>query len=104
MMSSLSNKTHQTLTAHIIVFNTEPQIRYEWVTGADVTFGEIPLEVLQAYAKTPESYSHSGGYELTAVSGSFIKSINGSFTSVQGLDTHELGIKIIEGAKQAKWI
>lgn len=46
MMGSLANKTHQAYTAHIIVFNVEPVIRYEWVIKADVTFGEIPKESL----------------------------------------------------------
>ena len=73
MMGSLANKTHQAYTAHIVTFNTEPQIKYEWVTKADVTFGEIPIAALEEFAKTPEPYIHSGGYELTAISGSFIK-------------------------------
>lgn len=38
-----------------------------------VTFGDIPIESLKAFAKTDEPYIHSGGYELTAISGSFIK-------------------------------
>ena len=28
MMGSLANKTHQAYTAHIVIFNVEPQIRY----------------------------------------------------------------------------
>lgn len=44
MMSQLSNKTHQIYTAHCIVFNVEPQIKYEWVSKADVTFGDVPIE------------------------------------------------------------
>jgi hypothetical protein len=39
MMSSLANQTHQAYTAHTIVFNVDPLIRYEWVTKAEVTFG-----------------------------------------------------------------
>ena len=104
MMGGLSNKTHQAYTAHVVIFNVEPQIRYEWVTKADVTFGDIPTVALEAFAKTPEPYIHSGGYELTAISGSFIKEINGSHTAVQGLDMHQLCHNIIKGAKEAKWI
>ena len=103
-MSSLANQTHQAYTAHVLIFNTEPLIKYEWVTHADVTFGDVPLECFEAFSETEEPYIHSGGYELTAMSGSFIKSINGSFTTVQGLDMYELCKKIIDGVKQAHWL
>lgn len=39
MMLSLANKTHNAYTAHIIVFNIKPMIKYEWVGKAEVTFG-----------------------------------------------------------------
>ena len=103
-MSGLSGKTHRAYTAHIIHFNTEPRISYEWVGFAEVTFGDIPKESLEEYAKTPEPYIHSGGYELSAVSGSFIKEIKGNHNLIEGLDMYEISRKIIEGAKQAKWI
>lgn len=104
MMSSLCNKTHSAYTAHIIVFNTKPLIRYEWVTKADVTFGDVPNICFEEFAKTDEPYIHSGGYELTAISGSFIKEVNGSHTAIQGLDMYEVCRHIIKGAKEAKWI
>lgn len=104
MMSSLANKTHHVYTAHCLLFNTEPMITYEWVGTAAVTFGDVPLECFKEYSKLDEPYIHSGGYELTAVSGSFLKEINGSHTLVQGLDIYELCNKIIEGSRKAKWL
>lgn len=104
MVRSLSNQTHRIYTAHIVVFNTQPAIRYEWVTRAEVTFGEVPEEVIKVFAKEPEPYRHSGAYEITALSGSFLKSINGSHSAVQGLDMHELCGKIIEGSRKVGWI
>jgi septum formation protein len=68
-----------------------------------VTFGKIPEEVIAEFAKHPEPYRHSGGYELTAMSGSFLKSINGSHSAVQGLDMYEICSKIIEGGKKLSW-
>jgi septum formation protein len=92
MMGSLSNSTHRVYTAHAVVFNPDkyPQFRKEWVAKAEVTFGQIPPNVLQFFAKDTEPYKHSGGYELTAMSGSFLKAINGSHSAVQGLDMHEV--------------
>lgn len=99
MMHGLANKTHEIYTAHVIVFNTQPEIRYEWVTKAEVTFGDISVNALEEFAKTDEPYIHSGGYELTAVSGSFIREVKGSHTAIQGLDIYELCRNIIKGAK-----
>lgn len=104
MAQGLANSEHRVYTAHILVFNTEPKIRYEWVERAEVTYGEVPLEVLKEFAKQPEPYRHSGGYELTALSGAFLKSINGSHTAVQGLDMYALCHRIIEGSRKAGWI
>ena len=69
-----------------------------------VTFGDIPIEAIEAYAKTEEPYIHSGGYELTREAGSFIKAISGSMTSIQGLDVYGVCHKIVEGSKKLGWI
>ncbi len=94
-MGGLRNTTHQVYTANMVVFNQEPLLRYEWVEEGNVfwlmiqvTFGSIPIEAIEAYAKTEEPYIHSGGYELTAEAASFIKSVSGSMTSIQGLDVY----------------
>ena len=64
----------------------------------------MPIQCFKEFAKTDEPYIHSGGYELTAISGSFLKEISGSHTAVQGLDIYELCMKIIEGSRKLKWI
>ena len=73
-------------TANIVVLNAKPLIREEWVSKAEVTFGKVSTDIIKEFAKLPEPYRHSGGYELSAISGSFITSLNGSFHAVQGLD------------------
>ena len=104
MIQELAGNTHRIYTANILVFNSEPQIFYEWVSRAEVTFGPIDPHIIQEFAKTPEPYLHSGGYEVASISGSFISSINGSYHTVQGLDIHELCLKLIEGSKKLGWI
>ena len=104
MVSELAGNTHTIYTANIVVFNAEPLIRYEWVEKGDVTFGKIDPEIIKEFAKTPEPYIHSGGYEISATSGSFITSINGSFHVVQGLDIHGICLRLIEGGKKLGWI
>lgn len=49
MMGGLSDSTHRVHTAHTVVFNPDKwqhKFRKEWVATAEVTFGEIPLNVL----------------------------------------------------------
>lgn len=103
MMMGLAKKWHKVFSAHQVVFNLEKQLKYEWVVEADVLFGDIPLESVDAYSETPFPYKHSGGYELCGLSGSFIEEVKGSFSSVQGIDTYQVGKYIIEGIKEAKW-
>lgn len=104
MMSSLRGKWHKVLSAHEVIFNTKPKrLRYDWIVEAEVLFGDIPIESIEAYAKTDLPYSHSGGYELFGVSGSFVEAIKGSVSSVQGIDIYELGKYIAKGLKEAGW-
>ena len=51
MVQQLANNTHTIYTANIIVFNAEPLIRYEWVSKADVTFGNVDIEIIKEFAK-----------------------------------------------------
>jgi predicted house-cleaning NTP pyrophosphatase (Maf/HAM1 superfamily) len=105
MVTELADKVHRIYTANIVVFNSNgPLIRHEWVSKAEVTFGKIPPEVIKEFAKEKEPYIHSGGYEVGAISGSFITSINGSYHVVQGLDIHGICLRLIEGGRQLGWI
>jgi septum formation protein len=73
MMSSLAGKWHKVFSAHELIFNIKPKpLRYSWVVEAEVLFGETPTESLEEYAKLDLPYSHSGGYELFGLSGSFV--------------------------------
>ena len=50
MMEGLSGQTHRVYTAHAVVFNQKKNAkgyREEWVAKAEVTFGDIPREVLE---------------------------------------------------------
>ena len=51
MVSELAGNTHRIYTANIVVFNTEPILKYEWVSKAEVTFGKIDPLTIQEFAK-----------------------------------------------------
>lgn len=45
MVTALAGNTHRIYTAHTVLFNGKKHgewVKEEWVTSAEVTFGEIP--------------------------------------------------------------
>ena len=56
MMGDLSSQTHRVYTAHTVIFNPKKYpkgYKQEWVARAEVTFGDIPREILEHFAKEP---------------------------------------------------
>ena len=51
MVQGLAGNTHRIYTANIVVFNAEPIIKYEWVSKAEVTFGNVDLSIIKEFAK-----------------------------------------------------
>lgn len=47
MIQELSGNTHRVYTANIVVFNSQPAIRYEWVSKGEVTFGHIDNDIIR---------------------------------------------------------
>lgn len=47
MIQELSGNTHRVYTANIVVFNSEPVTRYEWVSKGEVTFGDISIDIIR---------------------------------------------------------
>lgn len=43
MVRGLANQTHRIYTAHAVIFNLQDgkNLKYEWVSTAEVTFGNI---------------------------------------------------------------
>jgi len=87
MLSMLSGRTHQVLTAFSIVGNNEAITK---TVTTDVTFVELSERDIEKYWATGEPRDKAGAYAIQGIGGKFVESINGSVSSVVGLPLAEL--------------
>lgn len=90
MLSALSGKTHQVMTA-IALSNRQQALHALIVT--DVTFRGLSLLEIQDYIQSGEPMDKAGAYAIQGIGGRFIRKINGSYHGVVGLplvETDEL--------------
>jgi len=86
MLSRLSGQTHQVYTA--IVIAKDKMIR-DAVVRTDVVFDSLDDQLIGTYINTGECWDKAGAYGIQGFAGSFVKGINGSFSSVVGLPLRE---------------
>lgn len=82
MLKSLSGKTHQVKTAISVVYQG---IAITHVISTDVLFRELSDDEIEQYWLTGEPQDKAGAYGIQGIAGKFVKSINGSYSSVVGL-------------------
>lgn len=98
MLSQLSNRRHQVYTAVAIVQGSRVMSK---VVVTDVIFRSLSLDDIKAYWETGEPQDKAGSYGIQGLGGQFVRSIEGSYSSVVGLplvETTELlqqfGVKL----------
>jgi septum formation protein len=90
MLGALSGQTHHVMTAVAILTNGELMTT---VSTTEVTFVPLEKPLIEAYLGTNEPWDKAGAYGIQGLAGSFVRSINGSYSSVVGLplcETREL--------------
>ena len=94
MLAALSGQTHQVMTAVAIMINGELI-----TTGCttEVTFAPLEERLIEAYLATDEPWDKAGAYGIQGLAGSFVRSIDGSYSSVVGLPLCETR-ELLEGA------
>lgn len=93
ILKILSNKTHEVYSAFSIV-NIKRNIQESYLTSTKVTFCSLSDDIINAYIKTHECDDKAGAYALQGISSAFIESIQGSYSSVIGLDVNKL-VKVL---------
>lgn len=82
MLNMLSGRTHLVVTGLALV-------RDDWVSvcseATRVTFRALSPAEIAAYAKTPEPLGKAGAYAIQGYGGTFVETIEGSYTNVVGL-------------------
>lgn len=82
MLQSLSGKAHQVKTAISVVYRGKATTQ---VISTDVLFRELSVDEIEQYWLTGEPQDKAGAYGIQGIAGKFVKSINGSYSSVVGL-------------------
>mmetsp|Transcript_20079 Transcript_20079/g.32465 ORF Transcript_20079/g.32465 Transcript_20079/m.32465 type:complete len:246 (-) Transcript_20079:196-933(-) len=93
MLSSLSGRTHEVITAITLCLDDKVEPFYE-VTK--VKFGDLAPEMIQSYIDTNEPMDKAGGYGIQAIGGSFISEISGCYYNVVGFPQHLFCCKLLE--------
>lgn len=61
---------------------------------ADVYFGQITDEQIQAYVNTGEPLDKAGGYGIQGVGGTMIERINGDYFTVMGFPLYRISTEL----------
>lgn len=82
MLSALSNREHEVLTAIAVLDNERCEIR---VVRSLVRFRSIEVQEAQAYWASGEPQDKAGGYAIQGLAAIFVASVHGSYSAVVGL-------------------
>jgi len=86
LLSLLSGKSHQVLTAISVV---KAGLSKTVLVSTDVVFKELSLNDINNYWLTGEPQDKAGAYGIQGIGGQFVKQISGSYSAVVGLPLFE---------------
>ena len=86
MLSLLSGRTHQVLTAIAVCW--EEEVLAE-ISASTVTFRELAPDEIERYVATTEPFDKAGAYAVQGKAAAFIRRIEGSYSGVMGLPLYE---------------
>jgi septum formation protein len=86
MLSRLSGQTHQVFTALAL---SDGRRIHRAVSRSKVVFDHLSDEDIKAYVASGEPMGKAGAYGIQGLAGSFIKSIQGSYSGIMGLPLYE---------------
>ena len=82
MLSGLSGRSHQVLTAVTVTF---AQQLHSLVVTSTVTFRQLSEDTIRDYCATGEPFDKAGAYAIQGLGGVFVQSLSGSYSAVMGL-------------------
>lgn len=90
-LNSLSNRTHQVVTAFCLGLNSQPKSSHTLAVTSHVTFKPLDPQVIENYIETGSPFDKAGGYGIQDDLGAnFIQKIEGSLNNVIGLPVDEV--------------
>lgn len=88
MLSSLSGRTHEVLTAVSLLHGERQSTR---LNTSRVTFASLPAADIERYWQTGEPVDKAGAYAIQGKAAVFIETLEGSYSGVMGLPLFEVG-------------
>ncbi len=89
MLSRLSGKTHEVITAYTVL-DMESSICISRAICTEVVFANLDPKDIDRYVSTGCPLDKAGGYAIQGGASQMVKEIRGSYTNVVGLPTCEL--------------
>ncbi len=86
MLTALSGRSHQVLTAVSVVKNAAI---WHALSITSVQFRDIGRDEVASYWQTGEPHDKAGAYAIQGLGGMFVNSISGSYSGVMGLPIYE---------------
>ena len=86
MLLSLSERTHQVITAVALINEQKTE---QILSKTDVTFSKLSRSMCEHYGQSGEPADKAGAYGIQGLGALFISNINGSYSGVMGLPIYE---------------
>jgi septum formation protein len=86
-LQKLSGRAHMVVTA-VCVINPEGKQSLKYASARVISKRLLPSEI-EAYVKSGDGVGKAGGYAIQGFAGSFVKTINGSYSAIVGLPLFE---------------
>jgi septum formation protein len=86
MLTRLSNRTHQVLTAVALCWDQQMVAE---ISTSMVTLTDLKPEEIDRYVATGEPFDKAGAYAVQGRAASFVRRIEGSYSGVMGLPLYE---------------
>jgi len=90
ILSMLSGKIHEVLTAVALTIDHQSAPKCV-VQISQVRFAELSTEQIQTYIDSGEPFGKAGAYGIQGLGGTFIPTIEGSYSGIMGLPIYEAG-------------
>lgn len=94
MLERLSDRTHQVITAFVLLRTGPPahthERRIEQRVITHVTFKRLSPRELHGYVLTGEPFDKAGGYGIQGIGAFLVRRLEGSYTNVVGLPLTEV--------------
>lgn len=89
MLAALSGRTHEVLTAFVLLELVSGR-QVEEVVRSGVTFRSLSSAEIEAYLATGEPFDKAGAYGIQGLGGALVARLEGSFDNVVGLPVAEV--------------